>query len=234
MCVCGGCRTICGWELNIISEGMHMLSTRHGVTQLMLKATQGLPWWSKWLKLHTPNPGAPGLIPGWGTRFHKLQLKHGTTKQMFFKNNTKIQLCVPFPSCVPERRWRTWYLSIFQKWGCEDGDSNCCDQYPFSSAASASPAFFLHSFLFLTTTHILNIYSMSGPLQRTTDSEMNKRKLLPTRNLQICTRGLANRLSETRMITAQMEVGKLHCELKKEAEYSARERIGFWKTSHRI
>lgn len=75
---------------------------------------------------------------------------------------------------------------------------------------------------------------MSGPLQRTTDSEMNKRKLLPTRNLQICTRGLANRLSETRMITAQMEVGKLHCELKKEAEYSARERIGFWKTSHRI
>ena len=44
----------------------------------------------------------------------------------------------------------------------------------------------------------------------------------------------ANRLSETRMITAQMEVGKLHCELKKEAEYSARERIGFWKTSHRI
>ena len=121
MCVCGGCRTICGWELNIVSEGMHMLSTRHGITQLMLKATQGLPWWSKWLKLHTPNPGAPGLIPGWGTRFHKLQLKHGTTKQMFFKNNTKIQLCVPFSSCVPERRWRTWYLSIFQKWGCEDG-----------------------------------------------------------------------------------------------------------------
>lgn len=148
MCVCGGCRTICGWELNIVSEGMHMLSTRHGITQLMLKATQGLPWWSKWLKLHTPNPGAPGLIPGWGTRFHKLQLKHGTTKQMFFKNNTKIQLCVPFSSCVPERRWRTWYLSIFQKWGCEDGDSNCCDQYPFSSAASASPAFFLHSFFF--------------------------------------------------------------------------------------
>ena len=59
---------------------------------------------------------------------------------------------------------------------------------------------------------------MSGPLLRTTDSEMNKRKLLPTRNLQICTRGLANSLSETRMITAQMEVGKLHCELKKEAE----------------
>lgn len=149
---------------------------------------------------------------------HELQWRPGMAKQMFLKNNTKIQLCVPFPSCVPERRWRTWSLSIFQKWGWEDGGSNCCDQHPFSFAASASPAFSLHSFLFLTTTHILNIYSMSGPLLRTTDSEMNKRKLLPTRNLQICTRGLANRLSETRMITAQMEVEKLLCELKKEAE----------------
>ena len=97
VCVCGGCRTICGWELNILSECMHMLSARRGSTQLILKATQGLPWWSKWLKLHTPNPGAPGLIPGWGTRFHKLQVRHGTTKQMFLKKIQKSNCVCPSP-----------------------------------------------------------------------------------------------------------------------------------------
>ena len=29
----------------------------------------------QWLRLHAPNAGAPGLIPGQGTRSHMLQLK---------------------------------------------------------------------------------------------------------------------------------------------------------------
>ena len=36
----------------------------------------------RWLKLHAPNSGGPGSIPGWGTRSHMLQLKipHSATK----------------------------------------------------------------------------------------------------------------------------------------------------------
>ena len=36
----------------------------------------------QWLKLHTPNAGGPGLIPGQETTSHTLQLKmpHATTK----------------------------------------------------------------------------------------------------------------------------------------------------------
>ena len=29
----------------------------------------------QWLRLHTPNAGGPGLIPGQGTRAHMLQLR---------------------------------------------------------------------------------------------------------------------------------------------------------------
>ncbi|TEA29556.1 hypothetical protein DBR06_SOUSAS510128, partial [Sousa chinensis] len=29
----------------------------------------------QWLRFHTPNAGAPGLIPGQGTRSHMLQLR---------------------------------------------------------------------------------------------------------------------------------------------------------------
>lgn len=29
----------------------------------------------QWLRLHTPNPGGPGLIPGLGTSVHKPQLR---------------------------------------------------------------------------------------------------------------------------------------------------------------
>ena len=33
-----------------------------------------------WLRLHTPNVGGLGLIPGQGTRSHMLQLTPGTAK----------------------------------------------------------------------------------------------------------------------------------------------------------
>ncbi|TEA28791.1 hypothetical protein DBR06_SOUSAS24510049, partial [Sousa chinensis] len=29
----------------------------------------------QWLRLHTPNAGGPGSIPGWGTRSGMLQLR---------------------------------------------------------------------------------------------------------------------------------------------------------------
>ena len=34
----------------------------------------------EWLRLHTPNAGGPGLIPGQGTRSYMLQLRPGTAK----------------------------------------------------------------------------------------------------------------------------------------------------------
>ena len=34
----------------------------------------------EWLRLHTPNAGAPGLIPGQETRSYMLQLRPGTAK----------------------------------------------------------------------------------------------------------------------------------------------------------
>ena len=34
----------------------------------------------QWLKLHTPNAGGPGLIPGWGTRSHMPLLRPGAAK----------------------------------------------------------------------------------------------------------------------------------------------------------
>ena len=34
----------------------------------------------QWLRLHTPNAKGPSSIPGWGTRFHMLQLRPGKAK----------------------------------------------------------------------------------------------------------------------------------------------------------
>ena len=34
----------------------------------------------QWLKLHAPNAGGPGSIPGQGTRSHMLQLRPGTVE----------------------------------------------------------------------------------------------------------------------------------------------------------
>ena len=36
----------------------------------------------QWLRLHAPNAGSPGLIPGQGTRSHMLQLRSGAAKQI--------------------------------------------------------------------------------------------------------------------------------------------------------
>ena len=36
---------------------------------------EGLPWWSQWLRLHAPNAGYLGSIPGQGTRSHMPQLR---------------------------------------------------------------------------------------------------------------------------------------------------------------
>ena len=34
----------------------------------------------QWLRVHTPNTGGLGSIPGQGTRYHMLQLRSGTVK----------------------------------------------------------------------------------------------------------------------------------------------------------
>lgn len=85
--------------------------------------------------------------------------------------------------------------------------------YPvFFCSFNISP-FFISPYLVLNMVYMLNTYYLLGSLLRTTCSDMNKRKLLPTKNLQTCIGGLANRLSETRIVTTWTEVGKLQREL---------------------
>ena len=55
---------------------------------------------AQWLRLRTPNAGAPGLIPGSGTRFHMLQLSvhmpqlkilYASTKTLHTQTNINIK-----------------------------------------------------------------------------------------------------------------------------------------------
>ncbi|TEA36925.1 hypothetical protein DBR06_SOUSAS210044, partial [Sousa chinensis] len=44
---------------------------------------------AQWLRLHTPNAGGPGLIPGQGTRSHMhatAKSSHATTKKAACRN----------------------------------------------------------------------------------------------------------------------------------------------------
>ena len=45
------------------------------LTEVLKIQNRGASLSIQWLRLHVPNAGAPGLIPGPGTRFHMLQLK---------------------------------------------------------------------------------------------------------------------------------------------------------------
>ena len=42
----------------------------------------GLPWWPS-VRLHAPNAGGQGLIPGQETRSHMQQLRPGTAKSIY-------------------------------------------------------------------------------------------------------------------------------------------------------
>ena len=54
----------------------------------------------QWLGLHTPNAGDLGLIPGWGTRSHMLQLSNQINKiRNTKKQNLKIEL--PYDLAIP-------------------------------------------------------------------------------------------------------------------------------------
>ena len=63
---------------------------------------EGLPWWSRWLRLHAVNARSPGLIPGQGTtnrshmpqlRVRMLQLKilHAATKTWYSQINKYLK-----------------------------------------------------------------------------------------------------------------------------------------------
>ena len=47
-----------------------------------IQAKRGTSWVVQWFRLHTPNAGGSGSIPGQGTRSHMLQLRASTTNQM--------------------------------------------------------------------------------------------------------------------------------------------------------
>ena len=53
----------------------YLLSVAKKTIPLVLKFTVGTSLVVQWLRLHTPNAGGPGSIPGQGTRSHMQQLK---------------------------------------------------------------------------------------------------------------------------------------------------------------
>ena len=50
--------------------------------EITVVSSTGTSLMVQWLRLHTPNAGGPGLIPGQGTRSHmpRLKILHATTK----------------------------------------------------------------------------------------------------------------------------------------------------------
>ena len=47
---------------------------------MSLRQTLGISLVDQWLRLHTPNAGNPGSIPGQGTRSHMLQIRPSAAK----------------------------------------------------------------------------------------------------------------------------------------------------------
>ena len=72
--VCMGLQKV---ELNLVTEQQHV-----NCIQFLKIHLEGLPWW---LRLHAPNTGSLGLIPGQGTRFHMPQPKilHATANRFY-------------------------------------------------------------------------------------------------------------------------------------------------------
>lgn len=162
-----------------------------------------------------------------------LSNRHGSRQQVL-KAIQKSNCVCPLSPASLKGFWRTWCLRIFQIWSWEDGGFSCCVYQSFFFLWSLSfTTVFILSFLFLPMIYTLNVCYMSSPLLRTAESEMHKRKLPTTRSLQICARRLANRLSETRMVTALMKGGNCNVNSRKGLNNSAWEKIGFWKASQR-
>ena len=53
-------------------------SEKVGLKFNIKKTNSGTSLVVQWLRLHAPNAGDPGLIPGQGTRFHMPQLRSAT------------------------------------------------------------------------------------------------------------------------------------------------------------
>ena len=65
------------------------------------------------LRLHGPNTGGPGAIPGWGTRDHMLQLKiphaKAKTQHSLKRNNMCVCVCV----CVCVCKYMYVYMCVY-------------------------------------------------------------------------------------------------------------------------
>ena len=89
-----------------IQKSIIGLHTRNEQLEFLIKKKFPFPETSlvvQWLRLHTPNAGGLGLIPGWGTRSHMPQLRvcmlqqglkilDATTKTQYSKKKK-----IPFP-----------------------------------------------------------------------------------------------------------------------------------------
>ena len=68
-------------------QSMGLQRVGHNLARVDEDKLWGLPWWVQWLRLHTPNAGGTGLIPGGGTeiphaqaRVHMSQVRPNATK----------------------------------------------------------------------------------------------------------------------------------------------------------
>ena len=68
-----------------------MWNLKYDTNQHIYKTKTGTSLLVQWLRLHTPNAGGPGSIPGQGTRSHMLQLNIPYTEMKIPLAATKTQ-----------------------------------------------------------------------------------------------------------------------------------------------
>ena len=105
------------------------------------KRSWGLPWWSKWQRLHAPNAGGLGSIPGQTTRSHTRQLKipHVVKKTRLSQTNKQKKdpdhihrLLSLLSWSTSESRTTVWELNLYHFLGLHSSltsDICCTDIY---------------------------------------------------------------------------------------------------------
>ena len=63
-------------------QSMGLQRVGHNLARVDEEKEWGLPWWVQWLRLHTPNAGGTGLIPGGGIRIPHAQPRVYVSQQI--------------------------------------------------------------------------------------------------------------------------------------------------------
>lgn len=92
------------------------------------------------------------------------------------KSNAKIQVQAS-PTCIPERVLESWMSQDISDVEVGGKGPHLVCAPPLTCLKPQHPTFFIPPYLVLHRVYILNTYYLSGPLLRTIDSDMNKKKI---------------------------------------------------------